>query len=449
MRWQRSRNKQKCPEYIFGDRDLSPLPEERNHTYTRDPPLSTEQKREFRRENKKRLDDAITYRVTLPPGYDLVAEQARSAGKNGRPTPEEPSRRGGITIDVDDSVNRFICDSTGYVAALVMPEYLGGTMLSSATYKSTVLGQSSCATFMRRECDNIRAKEKNTTKKALRSLRTQAVNFIKRKLAKMGKLDRSPESEQLLQNLKKARDPGPSADWAGTWIETCDGDRYQPINTFGTLHLVKAWQAIGHQFADSSLPSTDTMAQATINELCIRFQFMDGMAGVDYRINDLVEKAYPQFSELIREVHSNVEKNPLIYALKHIWHSDFLGRAVLFNKQSAQHLDVSGVHRGWDILVAMGDFEGGALYLKDMNVRIPFRPGTLIAFDGTAQRHEIGSFTGPQRISHVYFVHSSVFSEFDIPTNHLPDLHINDVAKQLFTPAHGRWNLVPKKRGWS
>ncbi|KAF8599815.1 hypothetical protein BDV93DRAFT_406781, partial [Ceratobasidium sp. AG-I] len=92
-----------------------------------------------------------------------------------------------------------------------------------------------------------------------------------------------------------------------------------------------------------------------------------------------------------------------------IWVSDFFGHAVLMNKQSGEHIDVSGLRRGWDVIVAGGEFTGGAIYFRDMNILVRFEPGTMIAFDGTAQRHQIEKFSGCQRNSHVFFVHQSVF----------------------------------------
>ena len=78
------------------------------------------------------------------------------------------------------------------------------------------------------------------------------------------------------------------------------------------------------------------------------------------------------------------------------------------NKQSGEHLDVAGVPHGCDVILVSGDFSGGQLYLKDLNILLTLEPGNLVMFDGTVQRHRILAFDGPQRVSHVFFVHQSV-----------------------------------------
>ncbi|KAF8593857.1 hypothetical protein BDV93DRAFT_397344, partial [Ceratobasidium sp. AG-I] len=92
-----------------------------------------------------------------------------------------------------------------------------------------------------------------------------------------------------------------------------------------------------------------------------------------------------------------------------VWHSDFFGLAILMNKRSAEHLDKAGLRHACDVIVASGDFKGGDLYLKDANVQAALEPGDLALFDGTVQRHSILPFEGPQRMSHIFFVHRSVF----------------------------------------
>ncbi|KAF8593937.1 hypothetical protein BDV93DRAFT_414862, partial [Ceratobasidium sp. AG-I] len=91
-----------------------------------------------------------------------------------------------------------------------------------------------------------------------------------------------------------------------------------------------------------------------------------------------------------------------------VWHSDFFGLAVLMNKQSAEHLDTAGLPHAWDAILASGEFTGGDMFFKDANVQTAIGPGDLALFDGTVQRHAVLPFEGPQRMSHVFFVHRSV-----------------------------------------
>ncbi|CAE6472640.1 unnamed protein product [Rhizoctonia solani] len=418
----------KRPEYLFGDR-LTPPPD-RNRTYVRDTPLTNRQKDGFTQENFRRLRVAITNTVVLPPGYDYSAEQVRTEASHKRPKGAQPSRRGGVTIEVDNSCDHVIRDDHGNVIAIYFPRYVRGESLTNLNHRSLAYGQHACRPFMTAEGNAIRALEQHTTKARLRRIQQTIIAHIKSRLRALGKKGPPGEKFRLISKLERVKNPSPKANWANRWIKGCDGDRYRPIGVFGMVHTAFLWHAIGHQYADAALPSTDAVLSKTVEGLCIQYQFMDGMEALDFRINNLVEIAFPELSQLMQKLRPEAEQNPLMYSLSRVWHSDFHGRAVLFNKKSAEHIDTSGVHRGWDILVAGGDFEGGGLFFKDLNMRIPFGPGDIIAFDGTAQRHAIEPFTGPQRISHVYFIHDSVFREHGIVPS-LPDIHINQLAQRI------------------
>lgn len=188
------------------------------------------------------------------------------------------------------------------------------------------------------------------------------------------------------------------------------------------------------QKSDGFQPSRDLIGHSSTKELSLRYRFIDSMGALSCRINHLVSQVYPELSTLMRRLKAPLGQHPVIRPLQAIWKSDFLGHGVIMNRQSGEHLDKNGVRRAWDILVAAGDFRGGALFLKDLNTRIEFLPGTLIAFDGTAQRHEVEPFGGAQRISHVFFIHQSVFDEAGICTL-LPDLNIQSLKERLL-PSH-------------
>lgn len=123
----------------------------------------------------------------------------------------------------------------------------------------------------------------------------------------------------------------------------------------------------------------------------------------------------------------------------------FLGHSVIMNRQSGEHLDEHGIRRGLDVLLAAGDFRGGDLFFKDMNVRVSMGPGTLVAFDGTSQRHAIEQWSGAQRISNAFFVHRYVFDELGVNTA-LPDITVGDVQGRI-QPSNKTSSKKRKRRG--
>lgn len=87
----------------------------------------------------------------------------------------------------------------------------------------------------------------------------------------------------------------------------------------------------------------------------------------------------------------------------------FHGRSIIFNRATPRHIDSNDVPEGWAVLLALGDFDGGELYLPNLGIAIPFPPGALIFIRGGILPHEILAFRGGQRISIAHFVHESVF----------------------------------------
>lgn len=221
------------------------------------------------------------------------------------------------------------------------------------------------------------------------------------------------------------------------------------IGIWGDRHYVIAWHALGHQvrifclalypltnmslsqWSDAFAPSRELLGHRTTLEMTRRYQFLDSRQSLDARLNHLVSLLHPYFSCLLHSARHHFNNHPVIKTLLPIWTSDFFGHAVLMNKRSGEHLDASGVRKGWDVIVASGDFTGGDLYLKDMNIRTTLAPGDVVLFDGTAQRHSIMPFEGPQRMSHVFFVHQSVFTELGIDTSELQDPTVRLVHTQV------------------
>ncbi|QRV77079.1 2OG-Fe(II) oxygenase family protein [Ceratobasidium sp. AG-Ba] len=190
------------------------------------------------------------------------------------------------------------------------------------------------------------------------------------------------------------------------------------------------WHATGHQFSDSYGPTREMVQTRSNIQWSSRIQFLDSMHPVDLRVNYLVELLRPDFFRQLQQARQAAVTHPGFAPFNKCWGTPFLGRAVLVNRQSGEHLDRQGVRRAWDVIVAGGKYTGGDFFFKDMNLRCPFLPGDLVAFDGTAQRHQIESFAGNLRLSHVYFVHRSVLEELGIPTN-LPDVYLSDIMSRV------------------
>ena len=92
----------------------------------------------------------------------------------------------------------------------------------------------------------------------------------------------------------------------------------------------------------------------------------------------------------------------------------FHGRSFIFNRATPRHLDAKDVPEGWAVLLSVGDYEGGELYLPHLGMIVPFLPGTAIFIRGGILPHEILAFSNGQRISVAHFVHDNVFNHVGV-----------------------------------
>lgn len=88
--------------------------------------------------------------------------------------------------------------------------------------------------------------------------------------------------------------------------------------------------------------------------------------------------------------------------------SYWLGRVILFNRQTPCHRDTRNPPPEWTPLHATGSFtKGGSLFIRELKLRLRYLPGDLIFIRGYALSHSVEPWSGGQRISAAYFSHQS------------------------------------------
>lgn len=168
----------------------------------------------------------------------------------------------------------------------------------------------------------------------------------------------------------------------------------------------------------------------SVAESTARQTYFTGMQGLDEKVNHLVSVVNPEFYKLLEEVDKGIEAHPATRMCKTNIKSKFPGRTVICNRQSGEHTDSNGIRRGTDVLYAGGDFYGGDVYFKDLALRIPLEPGTLLLFDGTSQRHSIEKWGGPQRFSFALFIHHGVAKQLGVNMA-LPDVTVQTALSHI------------------
>lgn len=89
--------------------------------------------------------------------------------------------------------------------------------------------------------------------------------------------------------------------------------------------------------------------------------------------------------------------------------------ALLFNKQSGQHVDERCIPSGFDVIVGAGQFSGGELYVSDLKLTIPLQRGDIVFIRGALVHHGTLNWEGLGRISMVFFVHKESIDQMGVP----------------------------------
>lgn len=139
---------------------------------------------------------------------------------------------------------------------------------------------------------------------------------------------------------------------------------------------------------------------------------VDELTVLSHRINALYRAIDPTQYDALVNINARLEKfYPHLKALAAIDPCVFEGRAIMFNRRTPVHRDSKDPLKGWAILVVLGDFTQGYLFIPRLNLRLRYRPGDVVALRGRILEHEVEMWVGGQRISIAHFTHQSKWDE--------------------------------------
>jgi hypothetical protein len=95
-----------------------------------------------------------------------------------------------------------------------------------------------------------------------------------------------------------------------------------------------------------------------------------------FMINTLLHNIDPvQHQALVRLREAVHRKYPYTKALDSIDPLLMEGRGVMFNRQTGYHADTTDPPKAWVALLVFGDFTGGHLFIRSLNLRLSYEPG--------------------------------------------------------------------------
>jgi hypothetical protein len=97
------------------------------------------------------------------------------------------------------------------------------------------------------------------------------------------------------------------------------------------------------------------------------------------------------------------------------WPCVFSGIEVISNRVTPLHRDPKAAPTMYDFLVSAGNHQEAWLDLPDVNAKLAYNPGTVVAVCGRVLRHGVEKWIGGERICFAHFIRDAVHQRLGLP----------------------------------
>ncbi|KAI5895948.1 uncharacterized protein SCHCODRAFT_02663830 [Schizophyllum commune H4-8] len=175
----------------------------------------------------------------------------------------------------------------------------------------------------------------------------------------------------------------------------------------GQLKLVKAWHQIGHHTEAPSASGHIFDSAKRYRDAC---NLMRDLRLISDPVEAVLRAVDPAQYVAMQDLRLRLEGAcAYLRGLNAIDPIPFMGRIVVFNRQTPAHNDKRDPANAWTCIVAAGDFRGGSLRISNLNLTVRLEPGDAVMLRGHVLMHEVEDWEGSQRISIVHFTHQSLW----------------------------------------
>ncbi|KAG9086984.1 hypothetical protein FRC06_002779 [Ceratobasidium sp. 370] len=201
------------------------------------------------------------------------------------------------------------------------------------------------------------------------------------------------EEEQTLESLRRGNLPASSYYWSPGWYGT-GMENKRPI-------------VISSQLKEALSPAS---RQATLRHLVAKRE-------LDDRIRHLIAILHHPLYSALKRLRTRMRKRggAVGEAVQKGWTSLFPCVAVGFNRTTRMHRDSKGFRNGLDVIGVLGNFTGGNLRFRDLNVVLEWQAGCLATFDGYDLAHAVEPWEGQCRATLISFCRSSSWRGLKLP----------------------------------
>jgi hypothetical protein len=92
------------------------------------------------------------------------------------------------------------------------------------------------------------------------------------------------------------------------------------------------------------------------------------------------------------------------------WPSVASGLAIVVNRTTRMHKDVNGMNACYDLLMTAGEYDNCYLELEDLNMKLRYLPGSVVALCGRIFEHGVNDWTGGNRVCISHYFRKNVFN---------------------------------------
>ena len=96
------------------------------------------------------------------------------------------------------------------------------------------------------------------------------------------------------------------------------------------------------------------------------------------------------------------------------WPGAMPGISVISNRALICHLDINGHKEWYDFLVTAGTYKECWFRLPDLDLRLAYLPGTVVALNGRILRHEVVEWDEGDRVCYAHWVRPTLLNALSV-----------------------------------
>ena len=147
-------------------------------------------------------------------------------------------------------------------------------------------------------------------------------------------------------------------------------------------------------------------------------EFIKGICDAEAVLNCVATLICPELHSISVEAIQKLKAGEKLFSWHDVvteWPSIFSGIEVISNRITLPHRDPKAAPTMYDFLVSAGTHSEAWLDLQDVNARLAYNPGTVVALCGKVLRHGVERWIGGERVCIAHFVRDAVHQRLKLP----------------------------------